>query len=71
MAKMRFKTHDIWIKLKDIHQSKDPARRAALLISLMSMKIEDKDDAREYTRHFFDIVDRLADLEVDINQNVL
>lgn len=34
------------------------------------MKMENKDDERKYTRRFSDIVDRLADLEVDINQEV-
>lgn len=62
---------EIWKRLEEIFQSKGPARKAALLNSLMSLKMHDGDDPREHSRRFFDIVDKLAELEVDINKELL
>lgn len=61
----------IWEKLESIYQSKGSARKAAMLNHLMSLKLQDGGDAREHSRNFFDTVDRLAELEVDINQDLL
>lgn len=61
----------MWTRLEEIYQSKGPARKAALLNSLMSMKMQDDDDAREHNRQFFDTVDKLADMEIDINPDLL
>lgn len=62
---------EIWKKLEEIFQSKGPARKVALLNNLMSLKMQDGDDPREHSRQFFDTVDKLAELEVEINRELL
>lgn len=37
----------------------------------MSLKLQDGGDVRDYSRRFFDTVDRLAELHVEINQELL
>lgn len=64
-------SHAIWQKLEGIYQSTGPARKAALLNHLMSLKLQDGGDAREHSRRFFDTVDRLSEMEVEINQELL
>ncbi|XP_043464042.1 uncharacterized protein LOC122499653 [Leptopilina heterotoma] len=64
-------TREIWTKLQGIYQSKGPVRMAALLNQLMSLKMSKDNDVREYSRSFFDTADRLAELEVDINKELL
>lgn len=61
----------IWQKLEGIYQSMGPARKATLLNRLMSLKLQDGDDAREHSRRFFDTVDKLSEMEVEINQELL
>lgn len=64
-------SHAIWQKLEAIYQSKGPARKAALLNHLMSLRLQDGGDARDHSRSFFDTVDRLSELDVEINQELL
>lgn len=61
----------IWTKLEEIYQSKGPMRKASLLNQLFALKMEDNGDAREHARNFVDLVDNLAEMEVDINQDLL
>lgn len=63
---------EIWTKLEGIYKSKSPMRKAALLNSLISHKMQDGDDARESTsQEFLDIVDKLADMRIEINNDLL
>lgn len=59
--------HEIWTKLEGIYESKGPMQKAALLNSLISHKMQDGDDARESIQEFLDIVDKLADISIEIN----
>lgn len=54
-----------------IYQSRGPARKATLLKQLTLQRMEDDEDVREYLRKFFDTVDKLNDMEVDINPDLL
>lgn len=62
---------EIWTKLEGIYESKGPMRKAALLNSLISHKMRDSDDARESTQEFLDIVDKLANMKIEINNDLL
>ena len=64
-------SREVWLKLESIYQSKGPARKATLLKQLMLQKMEDSDDAREHVRKFFDAVDKLTEMEVAINNDLL
>lgn len=64
-------SREIWTKLENTYQSKGPARKAAYLNQLMSLKMKENDDTREYCRSFFGVVDKLSELEVEINHDLL
>jgi len=62
---------ELWTKLEGFYQSKGPARKATLLKQLILVKIAEGDDVREHLGRFFDAVDKLADMEVAINDDLL
>ncbi len=64
---------DVWCKLKDIYESKGPARKASLLKSLIQHKMADttSPDVRDHLRKFFDIVDKLNEMEIRIDEDLL
>ncbi|GBM64627.1 Retrovirus-related Pol polyprotein from transposon TNT 1-94 [Araneus ventricosus] len=64
-------SRDIWIKLEEIYQSKGPARKATLLKSLIQLKMPDTGDVRDHLRKFFDVVDKLSEMEIKIDENLL
>jgi len=64
-------SRDVWVKLENIYQSKGPARKATLLKQLTLHKMKDGDDIREHARRFFDAVDKLSEMDVQINPDLL
>lgn len=64
-------SRDVWRKLETIYQSKGPARKATLLKQLMLHRMEEGGDVREHVAKFFDAVDKLRDMEVEVNPDVL
>lgn len=58
--------HAVWLKLESVYQSRGPARKATLLKQLMLHRMEDGGDVREHIGRFFDAVDKLKDMEVDV-----
>lgn len=64
-------SRDVWRKLETIYQSKGPARKATLLKQLMLHRMEEDGDVREHVARFFDAVDKLRDMEVKVNPDVL
>jgi hypothetical protein len=66
---------EVWNKLEEIYQSKGPARKASLLKSLIQHKMFDSTtgvrDIRDHLRKFFDIVDKLSELEIKIDDDLL
>ncbi|KMQ86142.1 retrovirus-related pol polyprotein from transposon tnt 1-94 [Lasius niger] len=64
-------SREVWLKLESIYLSKGPARKATLLKQLMLHRMEEGSDVREHVGRFFDAVDKLKDMEVDVNKDVL
>ncbi|KAJ3661597.1 hypothetical protein Zmor_005987 [Zophobas morio] len=64
-------SRSMWLRLEEIYQSKGPARKATLLKSLILCKMDDGGDVREHLREFFDSVDKLNDMDVDIYPDLL
>ncbi|KAL0269915.1 UNVERIFIED_CONTAM: hypothetical protein PYX00_007495 [Menopon gallinae] len=64
-------SREIWTKLEETYESKGPARKAALLKQLILIKMEDPCDVREHCRRFFDIVDRLEEMDIKIHEDLL
>lgn len=64
-------SRDVWLKLETIYQSKGPARKATLLKQLTLQRMEEGTDVREHLGKFFDAVDKLNDMGVEINADLL
>ncbi|KMQ86502.1 rna-dependent dna polymerase [Lasius niger] len=62
---------EVWDRLHAIYQSRGPARTATLLKNLMLRRMEEGEDVREHLRNFFDTVDKLAEMDIDINKDLL
>lgn len=64
-------SRELWLKLQSIYQSSGPARKATLIKQLTYHRMQEGDDVREYIQKFFDIVDKLNETDVDINNDLL
>lgn len=64
-------SREMWLKLEEIYQSKGPARKATLLKRLTVQKMAEGSDVRDHLNQFFDTVDKLADMEIEINPDLL
>lgn len=64
-------SREVWLKLESIYQSKGPARKATLLKQLTLQRMEGGGDVREHVSKFFDAVDKLSEMEVIINPDLL
>ncbi|KMQ84567.1 retrovirus-related pol polyprotein from transposon tnt 1-94, partial [Lasius niger] len=64
-------SRQMWLKLESIYQSKGPARKARLLKQLTLLRIKDGADVREHVNKFFDTVDKLEEMEIEINKDLL
>jgi hypothetical protein len=61
----------MWKRLEEVYQSKGPARKATLLKTLILHKMADNGDVREHLNEFFDAVDKLNEMDVEINPDLL
>jgi len=64
-------SRELWLKLESIYASKGPARKATLLKRLTLQRMQEGDDVREHMAKFFDTVDKLGDMDVNINDDLL
>ena len=64
-------SREMWLRLESVYQSKGPARKATLLKQLTLMRMEDGADIREHVNRFFDTVDKLEEMEIQINRDLL
>ncbi|XP_051166009.1 uncharacterized protein LOC127284555 [Leptopilina boulardi] len=64
-------SREVWLKLESIFQSKVPARKATLIKQLTLQRMDDGDDTREHVRKFFDAKDKLGEMDVEVNPNLL
>jgi hypothetical protein len=62
---------DIWNKLHSFYQSQGPARKAMLLKTLILLKMKNGEDMRDHIRNFFDVVDKLEEMELCIINDLL
>lgn len=64
-------SREVWLKLESIYASKGPAQKAILLKQLILQKMSEDNDVRNHMSRFFDAVDKLAPMEVEINVDLL
>lgn len=62
---------DVWTKLENVYASKDLARKAALLKRFTQHKMQETVDVAEHLAGFFDGVNKLEALAVDIDGELL
>jgi len=63
---------EAWKKLEEIQQIKKPMRKATLMNWLISHKMrDDDDDAQQSIQEFIDTVDKLCEIRIETNQNLL
>lgn len=65
-------SNEVWVKLENIYRSQGPAKKALLLEKLLRNKLSnEKEDMRDHLKTFFEVVDKLADMNVKINDDLL
>lgn len=64
-------SREVYLKLEGIYQSQVPARKATLLKQLTLQHMEEGANIREHLRKFSDAVDKLGDIDVEINADLL
>lgn len=64
-------SHELWRKLQAVYQPSRPARKATLIKQLTYHRMEEGSDAREHLLKFFDTVDKLSEMDVEINNDLL
>lgn len=64
-------SRDVWLKLQCIYASKGPARKATLLKQLMLQRLDEGGDIKDHIARFFDVVDKLESMNVQINGDLL
>lgn len=64
-------SREVWKKLQDTYQSKGPARKAALLRQLTTLKMQGNTDVRTHLNLFFDTVDKINEIGVEIDGDLL
>ena len=62
---------DVWVKLSEIYASKGPARNATLLKQLLFAKLSENGNMAEHLNKFFDIVDKLKSMAIEIADDLL
>lgn len=64
-------SREVWLKLKNIYQSRGPARKATLLKQLALQRMDETGVVRSHIDKFFDAVDKLNEMDVVINSDLL
>uniref|UniRef100_A0A0K8SC80 Retrovirus-related Pol polyprotein from transposon TNT 1-94 n=1 Tax=Lygus hesperus TaxID=30085 RepID=A0A0K8SC80_LYGHE len=64
-------SNEVWTKLHEVYQSKGPARKATLLKRLILHRMKIGDDVRDHVSSFFETVDKLSDMDIAINDDLL
>jgi len=63
--------NEVWRTLQTIYQSTKPTWKTTLLKQLTLHKMDKGKNIRKHLNHFFDTVDKLAEMDVEINNNLL
>lgn len=62
---------ETWLKLESVYASRGPAKKATLLKKLMLQRMKEGEDIHVHIVNFFDAVDKLDDMGVNINEDLL
>lgn len=62
---------EVWNRLKSLYASQGPIRKATLLEQLLLKKMREDDDVRDYLFRYMDTVDKLHNMDIEINGDQL
>lgn len=62
---------EVWDKLATVYASKGPRRKATLLKQLTQRKLQKGEDIKDHLATFFQTVDKLNDMEIEIDKDLL
>ena len=62
---------DVLYKLKEVYESKRPAKLATLLKILLFKKIKENEIMNEHINTFFNIVDKLKEMDIKVVDDLL
>lgn len=64
-------SRELWTKLQTIYQSIGPARKSTLIKQLTYHRMHDGEDVCEHMLSFFDTIDKLNEMDIQINPDLL
>ncbi|KRX69779.1 Retrovirus-related Pol polyprotein from transposon TNT 1-94 [Trichinella sp. T6] len=64
-------SNEIWLKLASVYESKGPARKTTLLKRLILNKLNDEEKMNDFLREFFNCVDKLKAMDLEIADDLL
>ena len=64
-------SNEIWSKLHSIYQSRGPARTGNLFKQLQFSKMKFDENFKDHLNKFFDIIDKLNELEINIHEDLI
>lgn len=62
---------EMWEKLESIYESQGPARKAMFLKRLIHHKMNETDDMRDHLANFFETLNKLEDMSIEINKELV
>ena len=64
-------SHEVWNKLKEVYESKGPARKATLLKQLLFTKMSGSENMSDHLNNFFSLVDKLKEMDIVVTDDLL
>ncbi|XP_050574685.1 uncharacterized protein LOC126914597 isoform X4 [Bombus affinis] len=64
-------SHEVWNKLKEVYESKGPARKATLLKQLLFTKMSRSEDMSDHLNNFFSHADKLKEMDIVVADDLL
>lgn len=64
-------SREVWKTLEEVYRSKGPARKAILLKQLLFNKMSDDGSMQEHLNNFFNCVDKLKEIEIQVADDIL
>ena len=64
-------SHEVWNKLKEVYESKGPARKATLLKQLLFTKMSGSEDMSDHLNNFFSHADKLKEMDIVVADDLL
>ena len=64
-------SHEVWNKLKEVYEFKEPARKVTLLKQLLFTKMSGSESMSDHLNNFFNRVDKLKEMDIVVADYLL